>query len=123
MRNPDYNQISRRPSATTARARRVAWWRSRTPATPTGRASRGRATPRPSSTTSGATRGRRIFLTLFDAEGVRIPGSADVRVSNGGSGSSRYPWVVWTGSELGVMYVDTRDGAPALWFQRISRTG
>jgi len=64
-----------------------------------------------------------IFLTLTDAQGARIPGSADLRVSNGGSGSSRYPWVVWTGSELGVMYVDTRDGAPALWFQRISCNG
>jgi len=64
-----------------------------------------------------------IFLTLTNAEGVRIPGSSDLRVSNGGSGTSKYPWVVWTGSELGVMYVDTRDGAPALWFQRISCNG
>jgi hypothetical protein len=64
-----------------------------------------------------------IFLTLVDALGARIPGSGDLRVSNGGSGWSKYPWVVWTGSELGVMYVDTRDGAPALWFQRISCNG
>jgi hypothetical protein len=65
-----------------------------------------------------------IFLTLVDASGARISGSGDLRVSNGGKGSSRYPWVVWTGgSDLGVMYVDTRDGSPALWFQRVSCHG
>jgi hypothetical protein len=64
-----------------------------------------------------------IFLTLVDAKGARIPNSADLRVSNGGSGWSKFPGVVWTGSDLGVMYVDTRDGAPALWFQRISCNG
>lgn len=64
-----------------------------------------------------------IFLTLVDATGARIPDSADLRISSGDAGWSKYPAVVWTGSDLGVMYVDTRDGAPALWFQRVSCGG
>jgi hypothetical protein len=64
-----------------------------------------------------------IYLTLISAAGTRFPGAADLRVSNGGSGSSKFPSVAWTGSEFGVMYVDTRDGAPALWFQRVSCDG
>lgn len=64
-----------------------------------------------------------IFLTLIDGKGARIPDSADLRISNGGAGWSKYPDVVWTGSDLGVMYVDTRDGSPALWFQRVSCGG
>lgn len=64
-----------------------------------------------------------IFLTLVDATGARIVDSADLRVSNGDAGWSKYPEVAWTGHELGVMYVDTRSGAPALWFQRISCGG
>lgn len=61
-----------------------------------------------------------IFLTLVDATGARIPDSADLRISNGDAGWSKFPSVVWTGSDLGVMYVDTRNGAPALWFQRVT---
>lgn len=64
-----------------------------------------------------------IYLTLVDATGARIADSADLRISSGNSGWSKYPAVVWTGSDLGVMYVDTRDGAPALWFQRVSCGG
>lgn len=64
-----------------------------------------------------------IFLTLLDDTGARIGGSGDLRVSNGDAGWSKYPDIVWTGSDLGVMYVDTRDGSPALWFQRVSCKG
>jgi hypothetical protein len=64
-----------------------------------------------------------IFLTFVDATGARVGGLTDLQVSSGAAGWSKYPDVVWTGSEFGVMYVDTRDGKPALWLQRVSCAG
>jgi hypothetical protein len=61
-----------------------------------------------------------IFMSLVDQTGARVRGLKDVQVSNGASGWSKYPDVAWTGREFGVMYVDDRDGSPALWFQRVS---
>jgi hypothetical protein len=64
-----------------------------------------------------------IYLTLLDATGVRVHGAHDLQVSSGTAGWSRYPDVAWTGHEFGVIYVDTRSGAPALWLQRVSCPG
>jgi hypothetical protein len=64
-----------------------------------------------------------IFMSFVDPKGNRIGGLHDLQVSNGSGGTSKYPDVVWTGSEFGVMYVDTRDGGPSLWFQRVSCHG
>jgi hypothetical protein len=61
-----------------------------------------------------------IFMSFVDDTGTRVGLLHDLQVSNGSGGWSKYPDVVWTGQEFGVMYVDTRDGAPALWFQRVS---
>jgi hypothetical protein len=61
-----------------------------------------------------------IFMSLVDQTGARVRGLKDVQVSNGASGWSKYPDVAWNGSQFAVMYVDDRDGAPALWFQRVS---
>jgi hypothetical protein len=61
-----------------------------------------------------------IFMSFVDASGARVGGLHDVQVSDGASGWSKYPDVVWTGSQFGVMYVDTRDGAPDLWLQSVS---
>jgi hypothetical protein len=64
-----------------------------------------------------------VYMSLVDASGARVAGLHDLQVSNGGQGWSKYPDVVWTGTEFGVMYVDTRTGGPALWFQRVSCQG
>jgi hypothetical protein len=61
-----------------------------------------------------------IFMSFVNVGGVRVAGLHDLQVSNGSSGWSKYPDVVWDGVEFGVMYVDTRTGAPALWLQRVS---
>jgi hypothetical protein len=64
-----------------------------------------------------------IFMSLVDAMGARAGGLNDLQVSAGTTGWSKYPDVLWTGNEFGVLYVDTRDGGPALWFRRISCRG
>ncbi len=64
-----------------------------------------------------------IFMSFVDDSGARVGGLHDLQVSNGEAGTSKYPDVVWTGSEFGVMYVDTRDGPAELWFQQVSCQG
>jgi len=64
-----------------------------------------------------------IFISFVDSKGSRVGGLHDLQVSNGMTGWSRYPQVAWTGSEFAVMYVDTRDGPPALWMQRVQCKG
>ena len=64
--------------------------------------------------------GPQIFMTFIDATGARVGGKPDLQVSNGATGGSRYPDVEWTGKEFGVIYVDDRTGAPALWMQRVA---
>lgn len=61
-----------------------------------------------------------IFMSFVNALGLRVGGLHDLQVSAGQTGTSKYPDVVWTGSEFGVMWVDTRNGAPELWFQRVA---
>ncbi len=63
-----------------------------------------------------------VFMSFIDATGARVGGRQDLQVSNGSSGWSKYPDVVWTGNSFGAMYVDTRDGPPQLWFQQVSCT-
>jgi hypothetical protein len=63
-----------------------------------------------------------IFMSFVDSTGARVGGLHDVQVSEAASGWSRYPDVVWTGKAFGVMYVDTRDGAPDLWLQSVACT-
>jgi hypothetical protein len=64
-----------------------------------------------------------IFMSFVTGAGARVGGLHDLQVSNGSDGWSRFPDVVWNGSEFGVMYVDTRDGHPALWLQRVACHG
>jgi hypothetical protein len=64
-----------------------------------------------------------IFMSFVDGAGMRVAGLHDLQVSNGTGGWSKYPDVAYNGSEFAVMYVDTRDGAPALWFQRVGCRG
>jgi hypothetical protein len=61
-----------------------------------------------------------IFMSFVDKTGTRVAGLHDVRVSDAASGWSKYPDVLWTGSDFGVMFVDTRDGAPGLWLQAVT---
>jgi hypothetical protein len=61
-----------------------------------------------------------VFISFVDRTGVRVGGLHDLQVSNGTSGWSKFPQVVWTGNEFAVVYVDNRSGGPELWFQRIS---
>ena len=61
-----------------------------------------------------------IFMSFVDATGARVGGLHDLQVSDGAAGWSKYPDVVWTGARFGVMYVDTRDGAPDLWLQSVA---
>jgi hypothetical protein len=64
-----------------------------------------------------------IYLTLLDGTGARVFDAHDLQVSNGATGWSRYPDIAWTGNDFGVLYVDTRDGSPGLWMQRVSCKG
>ncbi len=63
-----------------------------------------------------------IFMSFVDGSGARVGGLHDVQVSDAATGWSKYPDVVWTGKAFGVMYVDTRDGAPDLWLQSVACT-
>jgi hypothetical protein len=61
-----------------------------------------------------------IFLSLINASGKRVD-AHDLQVSSGPAGSwARFPDVQFTGSELGVVWVDTRDGQPELYFARVA---
>jgi hypothetical protein len=64
-----------------------------------------------------------IFMSFIDATGARVGGLHDVQVSRGTTGGSKYPDVAWTGTEFGVIYVDSRDGPLELWFQRVGCSG
>jgi hypothetical protein len=62
-------------------------------------------------------------MSFVDATGARVAGLHDLQVTSGTNGWSKYPDVVWTGTEFGVMFVDTRTGSPALWLQRVACQG
>jgi hypothetical protein len=59
-------------------------------------------------------------MSFVGATGARVGGLHDLQVSDVASGWSKYPDVVWTGKAFGLMYVDTRDGAPDLWLQSVT---
>jgi hypothetical protein len=59
-----------------------------------------------------------IFLTFVDQAGARIANAADAQVSNT-SASAKFPDVIWNGMEFAIIWVDTRDGGPQLYFNRI----
>lgn len=60
-----------------------------------------------------------IYMSFVDAMGKRVGDGADVQVSRNPMGWARYPDVQWTGSEFGVAWIDTRDGAPQVYFNRV----
>lgn len=61
-----------------------------------------------------------IFISFVDVTAERVRGLGDLQVSGGRSGWAKYPDVAWTGREFGVVWVDNRDGEPALWFARVA---
>jgi hypothetical protein len=63
--------------------------------------------------------GPQIFMSFVDATGKRVGGLHDLQVSQTPRGTARYPDVQWTGSEFGVAWIDTRDGAAQLYFARV----
>ena len=63
-----------------------------------------------------------VYMTFFDSMGSRAA-PTDMQISDGTKGGARFPDVVWTGTEFGVMYIDTRDGQPELWMHRVQCTG
>lgn len=63
-----------------------------------------------------------IYMTFFDSKGERAA-ATDMQISDGTTGGARFPDVVWTGSEFGVMYIDSRDGQPELWMHRVRCSG
>lgn len=60
-----------------------------------------------------------IFLTFIDPTGARIGGAADSQVSDTPA-QARFPDVQWNGSTFGVLWIDTRDGSPQLYFNNAS---
>jgi hypothetical protein len=63
--------------------------------------------------------GPQIFMTFIDALGARVGGAADAQISNTPPGAeAKYPDVQWTGSGFGILWVDTRDGHPELYFNQ-----
>ena len=69
---------------------------------------------------SDETDSREIFFARLDDEGNII--GADVRITRNDGGAFE-PTLVWTGSEYGVSWYDTRDGNREIYFTRISANG
>ena len=61
-----------------------------------------------------------IYFALVDATGSRVGG--EVRVTSA-AGWSLSPRVVWTGTEFGAVWLDTRDGSEEVYFARMSAGG
>ena len=62
-----------------------------------------------------------IFMSFIDGAGKRVGGLHDLQVSANPKGTmARFPDVVWTGSEFGVAWVDTREGKPELYFAHVT---
>jgi hypothetical protein len=60
-----------------------------------------------------------IFISFVDGMGKRVANLNDLQVSNT-TASAKYPDVVWTGSEFGVAWIDTRGGAAQLYLARVA---
>ncbi len=61
-----------------------------------------------------------IYFTRVDASGNKI--DDDIRITNASSGSN-YSSLVWIGTEYGIVWSDTRDGNPEIYFTRIDASG
>jgi hypothetical protein len=62
-----------------------------------------------------------IYLSYVDGTGARVGGGADVQVSRTPAGVlAGDPSVQWTGQELGVAWLDARDGARQVYFNRVT---
>jgi hypothetical protein len=59
-----------------------------------------------------------IFLAYIDAAGNKVGG--DLQVSNAPvTASAKYPEIQWSGSNFGVTWLDTRDGAAQAYFASV----
>jgi hypothetical protein len=63
---------------------------------------------------------REIYFARTDPSGVKL--GPDLRVTNNAAESSN-PTLVWTGSEYGLAWEDTRDGNREIYFTRIDTSG
>ena len=61
-----------------------------------------------------------IYFARLDASGAKI--GSDVQVTND-SAYSRYPSLVWTGSEYAISWADNRDGNYEIYFARLDASG
>jgi hypothetical protein len=59
-----------------------------------------------------------IFVSFVDNKGQRVGGGHDLQVSTT-TDEARYPQVAWNGSDYGIAWVDTRDGAPQVYFAQV----
>ncbi len=64
--------------------------------------------------------GDEIYFSIFDSSGNKI--GSDVRISYDTDNSYK-PSLVWTGTEYGVAWQDSRHGNDEIYFRRIDRTG
>lgn len=61
-----------------------------------------------------------IYFARISSNGIKW--GEDVRITTDGR-QSRYPSLIWTGSEYGISWQDDRDGTPEIYFARISADG
>jgi hypothetical protein len=69
----------------------------------------------------GPTTGPQIYISFVDASGKRVGPPHDFQVSSTPQGgAAKYPDVAWNGSEFGVMWIDSREDKPQLFFARVA---
>jgi hypothetical protein len=62
-----------------------------------------------------------VYLTVRDSTGARVGGGADQQVSHTTAGSrAGFADVQWNGQQFGVTWIDTRGGAPQLYFSNLA---
>ena len=62
-----------------------------------------------------------IYFARINSNGVKQ--GSDVRVTNDLTGGSRFPSLIWTGTEYGLTWIDGRDGCDRVFFARLDSTG
>jgi hypothetical protein len=62
-----------------------------------------------------------IYFTRLDSSGNKI--GSDIRVTYDSSSSSFLPSLVWSGSEYGLSWEDSRDGGAEIYFARLDSSG
>jgi hypothetical protein len=61
-----------------------------------------------------------IYMSFVDGTGKRVGGLHDLKVSaSPGNNQAKLPDVVWSGTDFGVVWTDTRDGGHSLYFARV----